>query len=47
MSICQRCGKSLTDDEFYLCLECENEDIYQEPNEVRGNSKNILDEENY
>ena len=47
MPICQRCGKSLTDDEFYLCIECEKEDIYQEPIEIKEKYKNTIDEENY
>lgn len=30
MPNCKRCGKQLTDDEFFLCKDCEEEDLYEE-----------------
>ena len=44
MPIVQKCGKSFKDDEFYLCIEYKNEDIYQEATEIKDNSKNIINE---
>ena len=30
MPNCNRCGRRLNDDEFFLCSECESEGIYQD-----------------
>ena len=30
MPNCKRCGKPLNNEEFFLCTECEGEELYQE-----------------
>jgi len=30
MPNCKRCGKLLSDDEFFVCTDCEEEELYQD-----------------
>ena len=31
MPECKRCGKPLSEDEFYLCKDCEDEELLHSP----------------
>ena len=45
MPKCQRCGKTLKDDEFFLCSDCEVEGLYLDVKEYEENTIEFIDEE--
>ncbi len=47
MPKCQRCGKTLNDDEFYLCSNCEKEGLYQDFTKSEDDNNEFINDMDY